>query len=161
MRHLAAVTTAALALGLAACSSNTSFNKTQGDVYTPAGDPGVTVDPLEVVFTDLTVGSTYSQYVTFTASGEGDLIVYRFAPVEDYSSAFDTRGVEDAVTIPSGASEDFIVLAVLPEDAPATALLQVQTNVSDLLEFNIPVSAYPVGWTGGDTAGGDTADSGL
>ena len=51
MRHLAIVMTAVLASGLMACSSNTSFNKTQGDVYTPAGDPGGGTEPQPAAMT--------------------------------------------------------------------------------------------------------------
>lgn len=147
-------------LGVVGCEGDTGFTKGNQDVETQTGDPALSFSPAEMVFEDLSVGATYSQTLTFEATGDGDLIIYRLAPSADKYSAFSVYGAEDTVTLAPGQSKDFTVTAILPDAVAAYAELSVQTNVSDLLQFTIPVSAIATD-APTDTGATDTGDTGL
>jgi len=162
LKRLTLLTLAPAIALLIGCKGDTNFSKANQDVEPDPGDPALSFSPSEIVFSDLTVGATYSVALTFESVGDGDLIIYRLAPADDTYAAFDVYGAEDAVEIAPGQDKEFTVTAILPDAVFAEAVLSVQTNVSDMLQFEIPISAAAAGLgdTGIDT-GADTGDTGL
>ncbi len=146
----------ALLAALLACQGDTGFSTNQQDVQTDLGDPGLSYSPQEITFTDLEVGPSYSKPLSFQATGDADLVIYLVSVTGDSSMAFSVYGAEEDLRIAPGDSAEITVLATLSQAAPATAELLVQSNVSDMLEFTIPLSAWPADRQGA----GDTGDTG-
>jgi len=140
-------------LPLLGCEGDTNFSKANQDVEPDPGVPALSYSPESIVFPDLTVGATYSTTLTIESVGDGDVLIYRLAPADDTYAVFDVYGADDTVEILAGGSEEFTITAILPDAVAAEAELSIQSNVSDMLQFSIPISAYAADL-------GDTGDTG-
>lgn len=145
-----------LILSILACSGNTTgFSSNPDQADGPSGDAAVVISPLEMVWTDLEVGYSYSQNITLESTGTGDLIVYDIRIVADAVDAFFIDEIEDLV-MPPGDVKSFPVVADLDVAKPASGTLRVKTNDVNAIEVLIPLSAYPVGYAPPDDTGGDS-----
>lgn len=142
-----------LLVTILACSgNNTGFSTNPGQVDGPSGDGSAVISPLELVWTDLELGYSYSQELTIESAGTGDLIVYDLRVTTDPADAFFFDDVEDFV-LPTGESASFPVVADLEVAEAATGTLRVKTNDLENIEVLIPLTAYPVGYVPPDDTG--------
>lgn len=145
-----------LILSVIACSgNNTGFSSNPDEVDGPAGDAAVVIRPLELVWTDLDVGYSYSQDLTLESTGTGDLIVYDIRIVADALDAFFVDEIEDLV-MPSGDVQSFPVVADLEVAKPASGTLRIRTNDVNAIEVLVPLNAYPAGYAPPEDTGGDS-----
>ncbi len=149
------------ALALTGCPSNTTFTNTDADVTEVDGAAAVIWSPSEFAWTDLSVGITYSLFLTVESVGDIELQIYQAQVINNPSGAFYVPDFDDgaSIKVEAGNTRELTVTVTLTEDAAAEAEIWLQTNDGDNLNVYIPLSAAPAG-SGSDTAGGDDTSSG-
>ena len=151
-----------LCLALLACSpTDTTFANAKADENLATGAGIFSVNPAEILFTDLvyegeTGPITQSQIFEVANTGDGNLQIYGTSLSNSGDGVFH---LDDADTgeliIAPGSSREMDIIATLDHFAEVTGEIRIQTSDGDHLDARIPITARPVGWTGGDTA--DTA----
>ncbi len=153
-------------LALWGCQDQT-FSQHDADIDNVEGAGVLTYSPEILLWTDLEVGNTVGQAVTIDSVGELNLMVYEARIIQSANGQFYMSETEDK-TIGPGGSLPIDVVCSLNRDQPIEGVLQIKTNDVDHITFEVPLQAFPLGWTedtgdtGGDTGdtGGDTGDSG-
>lgn len=144
-----------LILGLACSPTDTGLTNGGGGGDTVPGTGRLELSTLDMVITDVEVGYSKSSPLTITSIGDGNLLIYEIRIVADATDAFYFDEVEDVELAPK-QSVTYNVVADLPDENPATGELRIRSNDPDYASFNLPLSAYPLGWDTGGTTGGDT-----
>lgn len=146
-------------IALAGCGdTETGFQQGTGENATEEGAGGLELYPSELVWSDLEVGVAASQYAKITSVGAEPLKVYEISVVSSAEGQFTVEEIEEFELQPGGERE-FTVQCTLSADAPAAGELRIRNNDADQLDLRIPLTATPLGYTGGDT-GGDTGTGG-
>ena len=136
------------------CTSNTSFSHQTPDVPVVEGNGEMEYSPLELVWTDLEVGTTISQELVLTSVGELNLSVYEVRVTDTGNGTFYTEELEDRL-LATGSSLSVLVVATLKNERMAEGTLRIQSNDADLLDLEVPLIAYPLGFeqdSGADSA---------
>ena len=149
-----------LLLLLACSANNTGFSATPPPTQGQEGDILMTIDPMEMKITDCVAGEARSGSVHLESVGEGTLTVYSVRLTGD-SSIFYFEPL-DALEFYPDQGTDITVVATLADDQPQEANLQFRSNDKNNPTLNVPVYAWPVGYTPpADTGTQDTGkDSG-
>lgn len=130
---------------LVACNGDTSFTSTGQNEEEIQGSGGLSYSPEQLVFSDLTVGNTVSQDITFNSIGDVNLNLYEVRTINTGGGVFYVPDTQDLVIGP-GSSLNVTVTATLSEEAPAEGLLRVKSSDADYIEFTIDLLAYPLGY---------------
>lgn len=150
-----------LILGLACGPTDTGLTQGGGGGDTVPGTGRLSLSTEEVTIVDVDPGYSKSGQFTVTSIGDANLIIYEIRIVADATDSFYFDEVED-VTLAPKQSATYTVVADLAESIVATGELRLRTNDPDYASYNMPLSAYPLGWSdtggGGDT-GGDTGST--
>lgn len=134
-----------IALCLAACNGDTSFTSTGENEDEIQGSGGLSYSPEMLVFSELAVGNTVSQDITFNSIGDVNLNLYEVRTINTGGGVFYVPDTQDLLIGP-GNSLDVTVTATLSADAPAEGRLRVKSSDADYIEFYIDLLAYPVGY---------------
>jgi hypothetical protein len=137
---------------LAACATDSGANNGGGGGGTESGGGTVLMDlnPDPIVISDCDPGFTKSVDFTITAAGGGDLTLSEVRIVEDPSDALSFEELADAVIV-AGESGTWPVSAALPDENAATGILRVRSDAEGMESVNVPICAFPTGWTGDTT----------
>ncbi len=144
----------ALLLG---CDSDTQFSNTDVDGTNEQGVGALSLDPEELVFTDLSweEGVSQSMDITLTNVGDNNLSISVLDISDSGGGVFYTQD-ESNIVLQPGGSRDFTVVATLSTYEVAEGKLRVKTNDADYLDHRVPLIAYPVGWDGSTSGGEDS-----
>lgn len=136
---------------LPACAIDSGAN-TGGGGGKDSGDSTVLIDvqPNPMTISDCDPGFSKSADLTITAAGGGDLTIYEAKIVEDPSDAFSFEELADAIIV-AGESGVWPVSAGLPDANPAFATLRIRSDAPASDTINVPLCAFPTGWTGETT----------
>lgn len=159
MRYFA---TAIALLTLAACGdTETGFQQGTDNNATEEGGGVLEFFPTELVWTDLEVGVTASQYAKITSVGTEPLSVYEIGVVSSADGQFTVEDIESFDLQPDGERE-FTVQCTLTAEALVEGELRVRSNDADQTDLRISLTATPVGYTEPEDTGGDTGgDTGM
>lgn len=145
---------------LIACGdTETGFQSGTGTNATEEGGGRIELYPSEIVWTDLEVGVTASEYVKITSVGEEPLKVYDIGVVDSAGGQFTVEDIEEFELQPGGTRE-FTVQCTLSEEAFAAGELRIKNNDADLLDLRVTLTATPLGYTGAGDTGGDSGEGG-
>jgi hypothetical protein len=140
----------ALSLILAGCNNgDTGFTNKDGAPTPVSGDAVMEVSATELAWIDMDVGQTYSKQFTLTSVGEiGGAVFY--LPEVRKNDQIITKG--DSVTMTLTAS--------LTKEELREGSMRIKSNDATTVELMIPLSAAPLGWSGGsDSGSGDSGSS--
>jgi hypothetical protein len=145
-------------LVLVACGGGDfGFGSNTGGDDVPVGTARMTLSAEELVFEDLEVDAAQTQFLVVANSGD-TLLEYRGGEIlgSDPEVFFipEDPDLEDANLSPDSTKE-IRVTARIEEIEPASAYFRLHTNDVDRPVLDIPLTGWPLGWTG-DTDGGDT-----
>jgi len=151
---------------LLACQGDQTFSQQDADVDNVEGAGMLTYTPKLMTWTDLEVGNTVGQTLTINSVGELNLLIYEARLIQSANGQFYMGETEDK-TLGPGQELAIDVVCSLNRDQPIEGVLEVKTNDLDHITFEVPLQAFPLGWTddtgggGSDTgAGGDTGSGG-
>lgn len=141
-----------LILTLGACGgSDTGLGAGKTDATVPDGVATVDIAPWSVVWTDLTLGYSFSREFTLTSTADGTLLVDEIRLVSNPDGVFVFDPEED-VEIAAGESIVYTVAADLDLDHPldtyASGQIRIESNDAECDTALLPLSAYPEGYTG-------------
>jgi hypothetical protein len=158
----------AIGILLVGCSNgDTGFTKEDPNPTPVSGDAIMEISATSIEWTDMEVGQTYSQEFTISSIGEIDLQVDEARILVGGDVFYLPEVWKNDQILPKGDSITMTLTASLSEDEIREGSMRIKSNDSTTVELIVPLTATPVGWSGGGgdtgqgaTDSGDSTDSG-
>ena len=141
-----------------ACGGEQQFSNNDVDGVGEQGVAEMSYSPTEFTFTDLNWedGVSVSAEIVIVNSGDNNLSLSVVDISDSGGGAFYTTEETNIILQPE-SDRTFTVVATLYEFASAEGEMRVKSNDADYLDLRIPLTAFPLGWTGDTTP--DTGDN--
>jgi hypothetical protein len=150
----------ALGILLVGCNNgDTGFTKEDPNPIPVSGDAVMEISATSIEWTDMEVGQTYSKEFTISSLGEIDLQVDEARILVGGDVFYLPEVWKSDQILAKGDSVTMTLTASLSEDELREGSMRIKSNDSTTVELLVPLTASPVGWSGGDTGEG-TTDSG-
>ena len=142
------------------CAGETEFSSTPDNSVPETGVAELELSVEEILIEDVNYEEQISKSASFTISnvGENTLQLYFVGLADSGDGAFYIEEETD-LSLMSGISRDFVVVATLPDFVSAEGTIRIRSNDGDYLDHRLPVSAFPRGWEGDVSGGDDTGSS--
>jgi hypothetical protein len=152
----------ALGIFLVGCNNgDTGFTKEEKNPTPVSGDAIMEVSATSVAWTDMEVGQTYSKEFTITSVGEIDLQIDEARILVGGDVFYLPEVWKNDQILPKDDSVTMTLTASLSEDELREGSMRIKSNDSTTVELIVPLTASPVGWSGGgEDTGQGTTDSG-
>lgn len=141
------------------CKPDHGFSPSDGDVDNVEGNGAIELSPESIVFTDMEVGATYSDYLKATSTGENNLEIEEIRILNSGGGVFYMEEKEDLVLAP-GTSKEFTITATLAEATLAEGSLRIKSNDLDMPVIEYALQAVPLGGDPQDTGDEQHEDTG-
>jgi hypothetical protein len=149
---------------LQGCAATTGFSSTPEENEGVQGNAVLALSDDALVILDAQVGYSRDGSLTATSAGDGNLLVYEVALLDNTEQIFYFEEPESTLTVAPGQALTWRVVATLEREEPAFATLRVRTNDPAANDLRVPVSVYPSGQEPPEDSGAgpadDTGDSG-
>jgi hypothetical protein len=151
----------ALSLILAGCNNgDTGFTNKDGAPTPVSGDAVMEVSATELAWIDMEVGQTYSKQFTLTSVGEIDLQLKEARILVGGDVFYLPEVWKNDQIITKGDSVTMTLTASLTKEELREGSMRIKSNDATTVELMIPLSAAPLGWSGGsDSGSGDSGSS--